>query len=74
MVYDELKRRGVRVNKNLITNEFFDRAERKYENPFPNHHTKRYLKQCFYNLQEKYDRGQKDFTLEVYMEIERVAK
>ena len=31
------------------------------DNPFPKHHTIRYLKQCYYNLQEKYDRGQKDF-------------
>ena len=28
---------------------------------FKNHHTDRYLRQCYYNLQEKYDRGQKDF-------------
>lgn len=31
------------------------------EQPFKNHHNNRYLLQCFYNLQEKYDRGQKDF-------------
>ncbi len=35
--------------------------------PFKNHHTDRYLKQCFYNLQEKYDRGQKDFSEEDYL-------
>lgn len=34
---------------------------------FKNHHTDRYLKQCFYNLQEKYDRGQKDFSEEDYL-------
>jgi len=34
--------------------------------PFKNHHNFRYLKQCFYNLEEKYDRGQKDFTKEEY--------
>ena len=33
-------------------------------NLFERHHTRRYLLQCFYNLQEKYDRGQKDFTEE----------
>ena len=36
------------------------------DNPFYKHHGYRYLKQCFYNLQEKYDRGQKDFGYEVY--------
>ena len=34
----------------------------EYYDPFKNHHTNRYLLQCFYNLQEKYDRGQKDFS------------
>lgn len=35
---------------------------KKYQNPFPKYHNFRYLQQCFYNLQEKYDRGQKDFS------------
>ena len=38
-------------------------------NPFPNHHTNRYLLQCFYNLQEKYDCGQKDFSKERYEKL-----
>ena len=33
----------------------------RVKEPFKRHHTDRYLKQCLYNLQEKYDRGQKDF-------------
>lgn len=37
---------------------------------FPYHHTNRYLLQCFYNLQEKYDRGQKDFSEEQYKKLE----
>ena len=40
-----------------------------YHEPFPNHHTNRYLLQCFYNLQEKYDRGQKDFSQEQYEKL-----
>lgn len=42
--------------------------------PFRCHHTKRYLKQCFYNLQEKYDRGQKDFTIEQMWKLEEFVK
>lgn len=38
-------------------------------NPFPNHHTTRYLRQCYYNLQEKYDRCQKDFSKEEYLRL-----
>lgn len=41
---------------------------------FKNHHTDRYLKQCFYNLQEKYDRGQKDFTEDRYKKLEEFAR
>ena len=37
---------------------------------FSNYHTDRYLLQCFYNLQEKYDRGQKGFTEEIYNRLE----
>ena len=40
-------------------------------NAFKNHHNERYMRQCFYNLQEKYDRGQKDFTKEVYDKLAR---
>jgi uncharacterized protein (TIGR02328 family) len=40
----------------------------KYK-PFKNHHTNRYLLQCFFNLQEKYDRGQKDFDTEVFRNL-----
>ena len=39
---------------------------KKGETPFVRHHNERYLIQCFYNLQEKYDRGQKDFSKEQY--------
>lgn len=38
--------------------------------PFKNHHTDRYLLQCFYNLQEKFDRGQKDFSPDLYRKLE----
>ncbi len=41
---------------------------------FKNHHNYRYLKQCFYNLQEKYDRGQDDFSKEIYHKLERFVQ
>lgn len=40
-------------------------------NPFPNHHNFRYLLQCYYNLQEKYDRGQRDFDEETFNRLHR---
>ena len=44
------------------------------DNPFISHHNNRCLLQCFYNLQEKYDRGQKDFTEERYKKLEEFIK
>ena len=41
----------------------------KQTNPFPQHRTDRYLKQCFYNLQEKYDRCQRDFDRKTYEKL-----
>lgn len=40
--------------------------------PFDKHHDDRYLLQCFYNLQEKYVRGQKDFTLMQYAKLKKL--
>lgn len=39
------------------------------EHPFEIHHNNRYLLQNFYNLQEKYDRGQKDFSYGIYKNL-----
>ena len=57
-VYKELRRRNYnadwdkfrayRVNRNFATN---------ISDIFPGWHNDRYLKQCYYNLQEKYDCG-----------------
>lgn len=50
-------------NQGILSHGLYRRmAETMY--PFENHHNNRYLLQCFYNLQEKYDRGQKDFSKE----------
>ena len=45
-----------------IIDGFSQIGELDITEPFKVHHTDRYLKQCFVNLQEKYDRGQKDFS------------
>lgn len=59
--------------ENYIPNEFIDgfKSGRKL---FNNHHNYRYLLQCFYNLQEKYDRGQKDFSKERYNALEHFVE
>lgn len=42
--------------------------------PFKKHHNERYLLQCYFNLQEKYDRGQKDFSEDQYWELYKIAE
>ena len=60
-------------NYNEYFNGLLEPSSLNY-NPFPYHHTDRYLLQCFCNLQEKYDRGQKDFTEEQYLKLENFMK
>lgn len=71
MVLNEYINRGWYLpNLNNFKIYFFGIEGDAIEKPFENYHTERYLLQCFYNLQEKYDRGQKDFTKEQYEELE----
>lgn len=79
-VTHEMNERGIHFQikafNEFFTHEDFQKAIffNEGDNPFPNHHTERYLLQCFYNLQEKYDRGQKDFTEEQYEKLEEFVK
>ena len=53
------------LNWKYIPNEFINGWLDGGDEMFPEHND-RYLLQCFFNLQEKYDRGQKDFSKEEY--------
>ena len=77
LVLFELHDRKIRVNLGEDSN-YTKWVEKSFDgdilitltdHPFVYHHDSRYLTQCFYNLQEKYDRGQKDFTVERYKEL-----
>lgn len=60
----EFEKRGFKFR---ICDDAFLLFEYSYDmRPFKNHHNNRYLFQCYINLQEKYDRGQKDFSKEEY--------
>lgn len=75
MVISEMNKRGYRINSTKNFDEFFKYTRLAATSslptfkPFPEHHNKRYLIQCFYNLQEKYDRGQKDFSRGLYEKL-----
>ena len=42
--------------------------------PFKKHHNDDYLRICFYNLEEKFMRGQKDFSVEEYIKLSEFVK
>ena len=60
LVAEEMKRRGYKCNLEKFTKYFNEYALEfipKREEIFRDKHNYRYLKQCYYNLQEKFDCG-----------------
>ena len=57
----EMKRRGYKCDFHKFTKWYRQTSSNciwyQKQTLFPDWHTERYLKQCFYNLQEKYDCG-----------------
>lgn len=74
-VINEMHRRKINIKTYEPFHVYFGIDKRENLNfkgintPFPKHHNERYLVQCFYNLQEKFDRGQKDFSKSEYDEL-----
>ena len=67
ILFTELAKRHINIKSLDNFYEYFDFKNNTYllvDEPFRNHHNYRYLLQNYFNLQEKYDRGQKDFTEE----------
>lgn len=78
IVLEELEKRNVKVKSYSNMEAYFEdsienilkwKDELKKFKPFKLHHNDRYLQQCFYNLQEKWDRRQKDFTDREYVKL-----
>lgn len=87
MVISEMEKRKFKINnlQNAISyfnwnDEFIYKCIPNLKNanikiiPFKNHHNDRYLLQCYFNLQEKYDRGQKDFSEDEYWKLYEIAE
>ena len=75
LVINELDKRGVEIKSlNKYLSYFESTTLNPWHDLFAKHHTDRYLLQCFYNLQEKYDRGQKDFSKEQYEKLEQFVE
>ena len=62
IVLDEFKLRGYTIRSFEKMERYFSPYKVKIvENLFANHHNDDYLEICYFNLKEKYIRGQKDF-------------
>ena len=58
-IVEEMTRRGYYCDKQKFK-KYFDTDQYQFvrmENVFPEWHNERYLRQCYYNLEEKYDCG-----------------
>ncbi len=72
LLADEFKKRGFKFNySEYITMDYCRKPSHRC---FVNHHNQQYLIQCFYNLQEKYVRGQKDFDYHTYMALSEFVR
>ena len=70
-VIEEMKNRGYQIRT-------FDKMERYFSEineiktvmPFKEHHNDEYLEICYYNLKEKFIRGQKDYDVALFKNLE----
>ncbi len=73
IVLNELKKRNVKVRSFLNFNKYFQMLDKDsiYFNDVATfkEHDDQYLLICFMNLYEKYIRGQKDFTDEIFYKL-----
>ena len=65
LVKNELYSRGFKVVSDRRLIRFFENVDTVFDGK----HNKNYLLQCFMNLQEKFENGQKDFKHETYINL-----
>lgn len=66
-VIDEMTKRGYKIRAYEKMDKYFKDLESvKNVKPFKNHHNDEYLQICYYNLKEKFIRGQKDYEEDMY--------
>mgnify|MGYP000990783656 CR=1 FL=1 len=74
MVLNEMKKRGFNIRTYEKWNSYFKdiilKNKTKISNPFPKHHNKEYLQICYFNLKEKYIRGQKDYSDGMFRQLQ----
>lgn len=75
-IISEMQARGYYVNIKNHLNYFLSLGADFYNDYTPRfeEHNKEYLTICYYNLKEKYLRGQKDFTKEIWEKLDKFYK
>lgn len=72
LVLKELKKRSVNVRTyDKMQNYFSETVQPHDYPPYARHHNEEYLTICYYNLYEKYIRGQKDFSQALFEQLEQ---
>lgn len=67
LVLLEMRKRNINIRTVDKMERYFDNASYKtITHPFKHHHNDEYLEICYFNLKEKFMRGQKDFNTEQY--------
>lgn len=62
--FDKMNNYFADLDKNEIDLDYWE-----YHTPFENHFNKEYLEICYYNLKEKFIRGQKDYEEKMYHDM-----
>ena len=70
IVINELENRNYKIKNWDNFNKYFTQQEIPATNKIFNEHNNEYLTICYYNLKEKYLRGQKDFTKDVWEKLD----
>ena len=72
-VIAEMKRRGYKIKSFENYDKYFEGVTCKGNEQFFEHNDE-YFTICYWNLREKYIRGQKDFTEEIWNKIDKTYK
>lgn len=75
-VISEMRYRGYNVNNHNYL-KYFESLGVDFHNDYTprfKEHDNEYLTICYYNLKEKYIRGQKDFTIEIWEKLNKFYK
>lgn len=69
-VMGEMKKRGYKIRAFEKMNAYFEDLHEVEEKAiYKDHHNDEYLQICYYNLKEKFIRGQKDYEAEMYEKL-----